>query len=268
MTACDAPSTRAEIERHFAGRISLADERHMREHVGGCPECRAYYDRHLLLAEMDRGRAVSPEDRIAVGLGLAKSRHSALGPLLGGLAVATAAAIVAIAAPSIWPRHDEFASRGAVHTAPEGELYVYRIGSGGSPERADGTRMHQRDELAFAYTNRAGWPYLLVFGVDEHRHVYWYHPAWQNADETPRAVSIQSGSVGHELPDATSHDLDGAELHVFGLFIRTALTVRDVEERLKTRAAGSLQPAPSDKDIRALFPDSYVSELVLKVEGP
>ena len=26
--------------------------------------------------------------------------------------------------------------------------------------------MKGKDELAFAYTNRAGWPYLLVFGVD------------------------------------------------------------------------------------------------------
>jgi hypothetical protein len=268
MTACDAPATRAEIERHFAGRISRGDERHMREHLGGCADCRAYYERHLLLAEMDRAGTVSAEERIAVGLGLAGSRHSVRGPLLGGLAVAAAAAIVALAAPSLWPRHSEFASRGAVQKAPEAELYVYRIGPGGSPERADGTRMNRSDELAFAYTNRAGWTYLLVFGVDEHGHVYWFHPAWQNADETPRAVPIQSGSDGRELPEATSHSLDGAELHVFGLFGRTALSVRDVEARLKARAAELTSRAPSEKDVVAIFPDSFVSELVLRVVGP
>jgi hypothetical protein len=267
MTSCDAPAIRAEIERHFAGRISPAGERRMREHLALCTDCRARYDRHLVLAEMERGGALLPEDRIAVGLGLAKSRDAVRGSLLGALAVAAAAALVAIAAPSVWPRHGEFASRGAAQKSPEAELYVYRIGPGGSPERADGTHMSRNDELAFAYTNRAGWPYLLVFGVDEHEHVYWYHPAWQHADETPRAVSIQSGSAGRELPDATSHALDGSVLHVFGLFSRSALTVRDVEARLKQHPA---QPsrAPSETEMRAIFPDGFVSELVLRVEGP
>jgi hypothetical protein len=268
MTACDAPATRAEIERHFAGRISLAGERHLREHLAGCSDCRAYYDRHLLLAEIDRARAMPPEDRLAVGLGLAKPRDSVRGPLLGGLAVAAAAAFVAIAAPSFWPRHGEFASRGAVHEVPGAELYVYRIGPTGSPERTDDTRMGRRDELAFAYTNAKGWPYLLVFGVDEHGHVYWYHPGWQNAAETPRAVAIQSGRDERELPDATSHDLDGAQLHVFGLFSRTALSVRDVEARILGRAVGPAPRALAEKDVSAAFPDGYVTELVLRVEGP
>jgi hypothetical protein len=264
MTACDAPATRAEIERHFAGRISPRDERHLREHVGGCAECRAYYERQLLLAEMDRERAIAPEDRLAVGLGLANARRPAHAPLFGALAVAAAAAVVAVAAPTLWPRHGEFASRGAVKQTPEAELYVYRIGRGRSPERADGTPMGRSDELAFAYTNRAGWPYLLVFGADEHGHVYWYHPAWRNADETPRAVAIQTGPEGHELPDATSHDLDGERLHVFGLFSRTPLTTREVEERLEAHPGHD----PSAAVLRVDFPKDFVTELVLRVGGP
>jgi hypothetical protein len=268
MTVCDAPATRAEIEKHFAGRIPLADERHMREHLAGCADCRGYYDRHLLLAEMDRAHALSPEDRIAVGLGLVKTRASVRGPLLGGLAVAVAAAVVATGAPALWPRHSEFASRGVIQKSAEAELYAYRIGPGGSPERADATRMGRGDELAFAYTNRAGWPYLLVFGLDEHGHVYWYHPAWQSADDTPRAIPIQSGPDGRELPDATSHALDGNELHVFGVFSRTALSVRDVEERLKGLKRQGPRSGPWEKGVRAVLPDAFVSELVLTVEGP
>lgn len=263
MTACGAPATRAEIERHFAGRISPGDERHLREHVAGCADCRAYYERHLLLAEMDRERAIGLQDRIAVGLGLARARRAAYAPLLGGLAVAAAVAVVAVAAPTLLPKHSEFAGRGAASRGPEAELYVYRIGSGGSAERADGTRMGRHDELAFAYTNRGAWPYLSVFAVDEHGHVYWYHPAWQNADETPRAVAIQSGPDGRELPDATSHELDGTRLHVFGLFSRKPLSTRDVEGRLKTFAVESTAAG-----LRADFPNDFVTELVLRVEGP
>jgi hypothetical protein len=238
----------------------------MRQHLEACADCRAYYQRHLVLAEMDRESALAPAVRLAIGLGLERPRHSARAPLFVGLAVATAAALVALAVPSLLAHRTEFASRGAIARSADAESFVYRPAPGGSPEpiggsagarrRAEVAHMGRSDELAFTYTNRGGWPYLLVFGVDEHRHVYWYHPAWQSADETPRAVAIRPGSDARELPDATSHALDGARLRIVGLFSRSALSTRDVEARLKTA---------DPERLGAAFPDGLVSELDLGV---
>jgi hypothetical protein len=44
--------------------------------------------------------------------------------------------------------------------------------------------------------------------------------------------------------------------------------VRDVEARLKARAVGPASRAPSEKDVVAIFPNSFVSEVFLRVEGP
>jgi hypothetical protein len=265
MTSCDDRANHRDIDKHFAGRISPSEEGRMRAHLGECANCRAYYERHLLLTEMDRGRVVSAEDRIAVGLGLAAARSPRRAPLVAGALLAAAAALVAIAAPSVLPHRSEFASRGALRELPSAELVVYRIPPHASPARLgtgnvrDGklsTRFDRSDELAFAYTNQGAFPYLLVFGVDEHRHVYWYHPAWTNAADTPRAVAIQTGPEARELPDATSHELDGTSLRVIGLFTRSALTTRDVEARIQS---GNID------DVRAAFPEGFTSELVLQV---
>jgi hypothetical protein len=145
-----------------------------------------------------------------------------------------------------------------VRDAPEAAIVVYR-GSPGAPiERLDAKSIGRSDSLAFAYTNRAGWPYLLVFGVDEHGHVFWYHPAWKDEKTAPRAVSIEPGAERHELPDATVHALDGQRLRVVGLFTRTPLSTRDVEARL----AASRGP-----DLGSSFPDGFTSVVELSVEG-
>jgi hypothetical protein len=89
--------------------------------------------------------------------------------------------------------------------------------------------MRAADELAFAYANPGGYEKLMVFAVDEHRHVYWYQPEWSNQADDPHALSITPGADVREIPSAVSHSFDGGALTLFAVFTNEDLTVRGVE---------------------------------------
>ena len=120
-----------------------------------------------------------------------------------------------------------YAARGSGAQSPE-VLRAFRIRPGAEPEPALG-ELGARDELAFGYLNPASHPWLLVYGVDEHGHVYWFHPSWDDPAENPSALPAQGGSGLHELPEAISHALDGRQLTLHGVLSEQRLTVRQVE---------------------------------------
>src|SRR5262245_43781454 len=131
MTSCQA-NERARIERHFAANISAEDERLMLAHVADCADCRAYYERQLLLAEIDP--TVPPsQERIARGLGLSPPRQLSLWPVYAGAALA--ACMLALLVVSPWKRdvagEREFAARGGALKSEPAELVVFRQMHGG-----------------------------------------------------------------------------------------------------------------------------------------
>src|SRR5262249_32572719 len=137
------------------------------------------------------------------------------------LAVAAAAcvALLAVGIPALRGRgvaeeDREFQSRGPALASAE--FVVYRIRAGAAPERAP-RRVHRGDELAFAYTNAAGFSHLLVFGVDAKGDVPWYHPEWSDAAATPQAVPIAKGADIHELPEAVAQTLAGSTLRLYAV---------------------------------------------------
>jgi hypothetical protein len=73
----------------------------------------------------------------------------------------------------------------------------------------------------------------MIFAVDEHRHVYWYHPEWSNQAEDPHAIPIASGAEVREIPAAVSHAFDGSDLTLFAVFSNEDLTVRRVEQMIQ-----------------------------------
>ena len=99
------------------------------------------------------------------------------------------------------------------------------------------------DELAFAYSNTAGQQFLLIFGVDEHRHVYWFHPAWRAGEPPPAAVRASAGPGPYELPEAVRHRTDGRQLTIYALLARQRIDVRD--GRGAIRAAPGAGPLPA-----------------------
>jgi len=251
---------------HFAGEISVRGERTLREHLPRCAACRRYYDQQLLLSELDP-QAWTAEERLAHGLGLSVRPLSAkrveLGLVLSTIALAAAVLLLPRfalhhgtipAAPAV----EGFTPRGsALVESPS--LSVYRLRAGEAPSLVR-DRLAKTDELAFAYVNPPGFEHLLVFGVDEHRHVYWYHPAWTNAAENPAAIAIQSGAELQELPEAVRQDLDGSSLRIVALFTHARLSVQEVEREIARRAA---RGAP----LTELVPGAFQTELQLRVEA-
>lgn len=233
MSGCD----RRAVDRHFAARLAPDEEHRLREHLAGCAECRAYYERHLLLAKLDP-KALSAEARIAAGLGLAPARAAhgwAWTALAGGVAAAALLIFVARAPAG-------FTARGG-HVEDHADVAIYRV-AGGATARAAG-RLNAGDALAFAYRNPDRWQRLLVFAVDETERVYWYWPKWTDPAADPRAIEIRPSQALVELGEAVTHPIAGRRLSVHALFTNEEPTVREIEARL----AKHEPPSPGGRDV-------------------
>jgi hypothetical protein len=243
MTPARACPTARLVDRHFALRIRPREERALREHLSGCQACAERYERHLALAPLDP-RAPEAKSRLAVGLGLQPRRAPRTVPIL---AAATACALLA---GIVLLRPAGGGGRYAARGGAASRLLIYRVPAGAAPTPV-ADRIARSDELAFAYENGAKRRHLLVFGVDEHRHVYWYHPAWDDAAADPVAVGISIAGGVHELPEAIGHAYDGSELVLYALFTDEALSVRTVEQWISTTEPGDgFRQIPADEQQR------------------
>jgi hypothetical protein len=234
--------SRRAIDAHFAGRAVPQLESAMRAHTLACLSCRSYYDRHLLLARLDPA-APDIEARMARGLGLPTAGRSPVRrwAWLTAFAVPVASALILLTGAHRLRDHRGVAttdpgafvarSAGALGTR-EPALWIYRVEADGRTRLAQ-DRIHVSDELAFAYSNPAGKPFLLVFGVDEHRHVYWFHPAWAPGQSPPRAVAAAPGPGPHELGEAIRQELDGQRLVVRALLSDQPIEVAEVEAEIR-----------------------------------
>jgi hypothetical protein len=216
------------IDAHFEGQSSPRVERNMRGHLVGCADCRAYYDRRLLLADVNPKTAILPRDRLAAGLGFRigpdhrrvdRRRWAVAAPMV-------LACLVAVVAIGRRDRGPEWQTRG--HHAQTSQLLAYEVSSGGASRQAS-EQIGSDSGLAFAYANIAHKGHLLVFAVDETRHVYWYHPAWNDAASDPTAIPIEADEAVHEIPQSVFHKFRGHHLEVFGAFVDSPLSVRQVE---------------------------------------
>jgi hypothetical protein len=218
--------SRGLVDRHFRGTIAPRREIQLRAHLGSCESCHWRYERYLVLAQLDRSIA-SAEDRLACALGLAPRRRARFRSV--AVAVGLAAVLVAL---GLWPMaQPAYVARGSGAMDRDQVLYVYRITPGGTPQAVVNGLIGDRDELAFAYLNRAGWSRLLVYAVDETGQIYWYHPAWTNAATDPVAVQIEAGPERHELPEAIAQPLPHGRLEIHAVFTDDAVSVRAIERK-------------------------------------
>jgi hypothetical protein len=225
------------IAAHFAGRATPTAETAMRGHLPHCAACRRRYARELMFAQLDPG-APSAELRIARGLGFRMRAQPRPERWVARFSIPVAIAAVL----AVWSSGHEhsrgfdatsgFAARSAErHAARAPAFWAYRIPGAGAPRLVDRT-IGARDELAFAYSNPGGKPYVMIFGVDEHRHGYWFHPGWLTGQPPPAAIRAAAGPGPHELPGAIQHAIDGRRLNVYALFCDQPITAAIVEQRL------------------------------------
>jgi hypothetical protein len=236
---------RGRVDEHFARRLKPGSERILREHLPGCAPCKSRYDRHLLVRRLDPRAEADSQQRLGRGLGLVRS------PVPVGQGVAAIAVVAVLAVSVLLTREAPFepagtegftARGGAAVTKPE-TLRVFRVRPGAAAEAVVG-ELSARDELAFAYQNPNGRKWLLIYGVDEHQHVYWFHPSWSNPDENPAAVRALGGMALHELSEAISHDFDGKQLVLHGVLSDERLTVKQAEALLQGRDPAQPLPLP------------------------
>jgi hypothetical protein len=247
------------IDAHFEGQSSLEVERTMREHLTGCADCRAHYDRRLLLAAADPETAVPPRERLAAGLGLrigpdhrrVDLRRWAVG------APVVLACLIAVVAIGLRDR-SEWQTRGR-HTQTS-QLLAYEVSKGGAVRQAS-REISSDSGLAFAYANIAHKGHLLVFAVDETRRVYWCHPAWNDAASDPTAVPIERDEAVHELPQSIFHKFRGRHLEVFGAFVDGPMSVRQVE------AAIARAPVDAVGRLALTLPGAELTRLELSLVG-
>jgi hypothetical protein len=251
MNPPSEPCVHRLIDAHFAGTIAPPDEGALRAHLYSCPSCRGYYRRHLLFSRFDP-RAKSAKARIARGLGLRLKRKD--GAVWTWAVAFSAAVVLAVVVPLTRRAPSEFSARGG-NERGEPAFFAYRMNP--SVELAPGSTIHASDDLAFAYANPSGFRRLLVYGVDEHKHVYWYYPAWSNPGDDPHAVAVASDPQVRELPEAIRHDLDGRELTLHAVFLDGDTGVRDVESAVAEGRAAVESFAVGR---------SYEKQLTLKVE--
>jgi hypothetical protein len=238
------------VDAHFEGRIVPHRERALRAHLGSCADCTERYRSHLVFARLDR-RALPAAERMARALGLPGRRQRRWLWSVPALALASAVAVLLVMG-QLGTTGGDLRVRGAV-TGAVPHLLVYRLIPGAAPSRVlDG--ITAGDELAFAYTNPGGRGHVMIFGVDQQRRVFWYHPAWPAGDPPPRALSAAAGVGPHELPDAIGHDLTPGQLRIYGLFSDDSPGAAEVEAAVA-----------SGRTLAEAFSRASITERVLEV---
>jgi len=242
------------IERHFRGEIRPDDERELRRHLESCEACRRSYERRRAASRF-MPNSVDARTRIGIGLGILPAKKRIRVPMAAALGATAALALLICLGVQPWSGGG-FVPRGTksgalVHNAPA-RLVVFRMGAGNGAFVA-GEEIAADDELAFAYENRAGKKWLLVFGVDDLGHVYWYHPGWQDASRNPGAVSIRRDLGVYELEAAVTHEIRGASLTIHGVFSDQPLSVKQVEQVVRRAEPGGDLPIPGTVQVRHLF---------------
>jgi hypothetical protein len=221
------------VDGHFAKGHSLAGEARLRDHLPACADCREAYESYQGAERLNR-TALAPRERLAKALGLpSETKWPRRRSLRWTMATASALGAVALLLMVTTSTNsgNGIASRGkGIENAEPLEVAIFRVKGERESMRVNDV-VSPRDELAFAYRNEVGKAFLMIFAIDGTDHLVWYHPAWTDPADNPKAVPIVKQVGFKELPEAVRHSLRGTSLTVHALFMDQPLDVRMVEAR-------------------------------------
>jgi hypothetical protein len=186
-------------------------------------------------------------------------------PRVFGLAAAAAALAVLLPTVLLDRRHaamgpeNEYRAKSALpaHDARSRwiALNAFRLSGEAAPQPIHDV-LHKEDGLLFSYTNLGPEPfsYLMIFGIDEDRHVYWYYPAFLDARDNPKGIDIVKGGSRVGLQEVIAHPYREGTLILFGLFSDRAVSVSDIElaARRGLRDAAGLESAFDGVRVKSL----------------
>jgi hypothetical protein len=222
------------IDGHFTRGLSPSEETRLRDHLPACTACRQAYESYQVAERLDP-RASGPRERLATALGLPSGTkrpwRQGLRWAVGTVSVVGAAALLFFVTTSIQPGNGIVSRGKGIENAESLDVAVFRVMGERESTRVKDV-VSPEDELAFAYRNEVGKAFLMIFAIDGAGHVAWYHPAWTDPADNPKAVPITKQVGFKELPEAVRHALLGRSLTVHALFMDKALDTREIEARV------------------------------------
>jgi hypothetical protein len=231
----------AEAIAFREGELTRNRSQAVEQHLATCADCRG---RVQELTDLARAIAAPPEAADAeVDLVAAVRRRASLPPprrawwprfAAAGAVLAAAGVLLAVGLrPSAGPAGSAFQARGGA--TPDDAwvgLRLFRVAGTGA---IAATHLKRDDAVLLAYDNNGPRPFthLMVVGADAQGGVYWYYPALAADGADGQSIAIQPGA-GIELRDEIRHALKPGPLRLYALFTRAPLSVRAVEQALRT----------------------------------
>ena len=147
---------------------------------------------------------------------------------------------------------DQFQAR-AAFTDPSQRwwaLWMFESNESARQYREVKSQISQDAQLVFGYLNHPpvseqAYSHLMIFGIDQQAHVFWYYPAFQELGTDPKSISIQPGK--HPLPDRVEHSLHTGRLCIFALFTKSALRVSQMEQMVRQQISFFEKPMDPEK---------------------
>jgi len=223
MTRSESEETERLVADSRRAQARLDELRSMTDALGRAPDWIASTDLTASVAERVRA-APAPAARMP--------RRAIW--LSAGVAAAAAAAVAAVVVMAPSRSVEEPRAKGGAAGDPDRWVGIGLASADGEPV---GDHL-PKGELMVKYTNLGPEPYshLMVFAIDGGGEVRWFYPAYQEAGTNPAAIAIEPGATDRVLPDLVEHDFMRGGVVVCGLFLRRALTVREVEAALAGQA--------------------------------
>ena len=236
-----------EILQHLEQDLSVSRSKEIEDHLVLCSFCRkAVSDIRSVTSRIatEPGEFRSPEfvkrvvSKASASLNdtpIARAWPRWVWPVLAMPLAAAAVSLIVLPLRSSVPHDSDssFSARGAASFDPNRwiSLRVFHPGvTPGAYAEVEGTILRD-DPLVFSVRNAAqsSYRFMMIFGIQDTGSVYWYYPAYNDAQQNPKSVPIEASAETKSLGEEIRHKLSPGWLRVVGLFSDRPLDVATIE---------------------------------------